>query len=127
MQQNAGKTNYFVYLYKANTIFCILQLSAIAPKQPLARIKYLPPKEQLMNNKATFGTTKCAEYFTFSCNNTSRVLKFVAYFIPNKEAIEGEKPKPSPRFMQHEAQNEARAISINKQIRAATRPQHIVP
>ena len=46
---------------------------------------------------------------------------------PNKEAIEGEKPKPSPRFMQHEAQNEARAISINKQIRAATRPPHIVP
>ena len=66
MQQNAGKANYFVYLYKANTIFCILQLSVIAPKQPLARIKYLPPKEQLMNNKATFGTTKCAEYFTFS-------------------------------------------------------------
>ena len=66
MQQNAGKTNYFVYLYKANTIFCILQLSAIAPKQPLARIKYLPPKEQLMNNKATFGTIKYAEYFTFS-------------------------------------------------------------
>ena len=51
----------------------------------------------------------------------------MAYFIPNKEAIEGEKPKPSPRFMQHEAQNEARAISINKQIRVATRPQHIVP
>ena len=50
-----------------------------------------------------------------------------AYFIPNKEAIEGEKPKPSPRFMQHEAQNETRAISINKQTRAATRPQHIVP
>lgn len=66
MHQNAGKTNYFVYLYKANTIFCILQLSAITPKQPLARIKYLPPKEQLMNNKATFGTTKHAEYFTFS-------------------------------------------------------------
>ena len=38
-------------------------------------------------------------------NNTSRVLKFVAYFIPNEEAIEGEKPKPSPRFMQYEAQN----------------------
>lgn len=127
MYQNAGKTNYFVYLYKANTIFCILQLSVIAPKQPLARIKYLPPKEQLMNNKATFGTIKRAEYFTSSCNNTSRVLKFVTYFIPNKEAMEGEKPKPSPRFMQHEAQNEARAISINKQIRAATRPQHIVP
>ncbi len=65
MQQNAGKANYFVYLYKANSVFCILQLSVIAPKQPLARIKYLPPKEQLMNNKATFGTTKCAEYFTF--------------------------------------------------------------
>ena len=65
MQQNAGKANYFMYLYKANTILCILQLSVIAPKQPLARIKYLPPKEQLMNNKATFGTTKCAEYFTF--------------------------------------------------------------
>ncbi len=116
-----------MYLYKANTIFCILQLSVIAPKQPLARIKYLPPKEQLMNNKATFGTIKYAEYFTFFYNNTSRVLKFVAYFIPNEEAIEGEKPKPSPRFMQHEAQNEARAISINKQIRVATRPQHIVP
>ena len=65
MQQNAGKAKCFVYLYKANTIFCILQLSVIAPKQPLARIKYVPPKEQLMNNKATFGTTKRAEYFTF--------------------------------------------------------------
>ena len=66
MHKNAGKNNYFVYLYKVDTIFCILQLSTIAPKQPLARIKYLPPKEQLMNNKATFGTTKYTEYFTFS-------------------------------------------------------------
>ena len=127
MQQNAGKANYFMCLYKANTILCILQLSVIAPKQPLARIKYLPPKEQLMNNKATFGTTKCAEYFTFSNIKHHQQPRAKTISYPNEEAIEGEKPKPSPRFMQHEAQNEARAISINKQIRAATRPQHIVP